>query len=153
MSTLWIALWVGTASAAAVDWPVYRHDLARSGATDAVAKVRELKPAWTHRAPMAPQPAWDATARQDAYHGIRWLPERRLYDAGFEPIIVGRTIYFGSSADDTLYALDLETGLARWRRTVGGPIRVAPSHHGGKIYFGSDDGFAYCVDADSGQEV
>ena len=153
MSTLWIALWVGTASAGAVDWPVYRHDLARSGATAAVAKVRELKPAWTHRAPVAPQPAWDATARQDAYHGIRWLPERRLYDAAFEPIVVGRTIYFGSSADDTLYALDLETGLPRWRRTVGGPIRVAPSHHGGKIYFGSDDGFAYCVDAESGEEV
>ncbi|MFM7183489.1 MAG: PQQ-binding-like beta-propeller repeat protein [Planctomycetota bacterium] len=148
-----VALSLAISSAAAEDWPVYRHDEDRTGATNAVAGVARLRHAWTYRSPVPPQSAWDATARQDAYHGIRWLPERRLYDAAFEPIAVGRTIYFGSTSDDALHAVDLETGRPRWLRTVGGPIRVAPAHHGGRIFFGSDDGHAYCLDAVSGGEV
>lgn len=147
------ALCLAISSAAAADWPVYRHDADRTGATSAVAGVAKLHRTWTYRSPVPPQSAWDATARQDAYHGIRRLPERRLYDAAFEPIAVGRTIYFGSTSDDTLHAVDLETGQSRWRRTVGGPIRVAPAHHRGKVFFGSDDGHAYCVDAATGEEV
>lgn len=153
MSSFFVAVLLVVSAAHTVDWPTFRHDPARSGATTAVVRVRELKQVWSYHSPVAPQPAWDATARQDAYHGIAWLPERRLYDASLEPIVVGQTIYFGSSVDDSLHSLDVHTGRPGWQRTVGGPIRVAPNYHDRKIYFGADDGFAYCVDAESGELV
>ena len=41
----------------------------------------------------------------------------------------------------------------RWAVTVQGPIRVAPTFADGKLYFGSDDGWAYCLDAKSGKQI
>jgi outer membrane protein assembly factor BamB len=40
-----------------------------------------------------------------------------------------------------------------WQFFTGGPVRLAPTVHEGHVYFGSDDGCVYCVQAASGREV
>ena len=74
----------------------------------------------------------------------------RSYDFCFQPISVGGSVFFGSSADDTLYFLDATNGQVKWSFTTDGPIRTAPSFTDGKLFFGSDDGFAYCLKAEDG---
>ena len=36
---------------------------------------------------------------------------------------------------------------------TGGPVRVAPTVVDGRVYVGSDDGFAYCLDATDGRVI
>ena len=151
--TLIVAALLAAGPALAGDWPVYRHDNNRSSATAERLAVKKLKPVWTYRSPIPPQPAWDGPARWDAYHGIHSLPARRDYDVVFAPIIVGRSLYFGSSADDSVHCIDTRTGEEKWTFTTGGPVRIAPTHYKGKLYFGSDDGLAYCITADTGKRV
>jgi outer membrane protein assembly factor BamB len=77
----------------------------------------------------------------------------RAYDLVFHPVAVGDAVFFGSSVDDSLYCLDAATGLVRWTFTCDGPIRIAPSVVDNKLYFGSDDGHAYCLRTDDGRLV
>ena len=40
-----------------------------------------------------------------------------------------------------------------WTFFTGGPVRLAPTVWQGKVYVGSDDGFVYCLDAQSGELI
>ncbi|MBN78732.1 MAG: hypothetical protein CMJ70_01220, partial [Planctomycetaceae bacterium] len=55
--------------------------------------------------------------------------------------------------DDNIYALDTRTGTTKWTFRAEGPVRFAPVFDGGRIYFGSDDGYAYCLNAADGKLV
>ena len=77
----------------------------------------------------------------------------RNYDAVFHMVIVGDSLYYGSSADDALHSLATTDGTERWSFRTDAPLRVAPSVADGRVFFGSDDGHAYCVDAASGQQI
>ena len=87
----------------------------------------------------------DGPARWDAFSQIRDLPAMRQYDACFHPVTDGKAIYFGSSSQDILRAIDIEKGETIWQFVAGGPIRLAPTLEGDRILFGCDDGFAYCL--------
>ena len=52
---------------------------------------------------------------------------------------------------DSVTALDVSTGAVRWRFFADGPVRLAPCVWQQKVYFVSDDGYLYCVDAESGK--
>ena len=138
-------------AAGAEQWPAYQHDVRRSGYTTEQLGVGQLRPAWTWRSPSPPQPAWAGPAKWDAYAGHRDLPPMRSYDMSFQPIAVDGSIFFGSSADDTLYCIDAAEGVERWSYTTDGPIRTAPTFSDGRLFFGSDDGCAYCLDAVDGK--
>ena len=56
-----------------------------------------------------------------------------------DPMVDGR-VYFGTSGDGRLCALDVATGKTVWTRHAGGPVRLAPSFSDGRVYFGADDG-------------
>ena len=129
--------------AGADDWPTYRHDNARSGATPETLAPR-LTLQWTFRAAHPPEPAWP--------HPKRERPRVRFDDA-FYTAIAGGTVYFGSSADGTVYALDAATGRQRWTFITGGPVRLAPTVAQDRVYFGSDDGWVYCLSATDGALV
>lgn len=139
------------AAASAQDWPTHRGDLRRSGRTQTVLDAPRLAVAWTHRARQAPRPAWPGPARWDAFAGLRGLRSMRNYDPVFHPVAVGDAVWFGSSAEDTVVCLEAATGEERWTFVAGGPVRVAPSWVDGRLYFGADDGSAYCLDGSSGE--
>jgi len=137
----------------AEDWPTYRHDNHRSGRTHEQLAVSELGVAWTYTPALPPQPTWPGPAKWDAYHTIKDLQSMRNYDPVFFTVVAGENLYYSSSADDSLHCLDAKTGRERWLFTTDAPLRVAPSYHKGRLYFGSDDGHAYCIDASDGKLI
>ena len=145
-----VIVWPSCDGVQAGDWPTYRHDNHRSGFTEEKIDVRRLALQWTWRSPAPPQPAWAGPAKWDAYAQIRNLPSMRNYDVSFHPIMVGDAVFFGSSADHSIHCLSANDGREKWSVTTDAPIRIAPSYSEGKLYFGSDDGAAYCLHADSG---
>ncbi len=137
----------------AADWPAFRHDNRRSGSTSEKIDAASLGRAWVHRPAHPPQPAWPGPARWDAYVKRPVISSMRDYDVAHHPIVVGDAVYYASSADDAVHCLDARTGRERWRFTTGGPVRIPPTWHHGKLYLGSDDGAAYCITADKGMLV
>ncbi len=77
----------------------------------------------------------------------------RGYDACFHPVSDGEHVFFGSSSQDSLIALDLATGQEEWSFVANGPIRLAPTIDEDRIYFGCDDGYAYCLDKTKGKLI
>lgn len=131
------------------DWPTYRGDYARSGISS-VSLQFPLKPAWSYRAPHPPQPAWKGAAKWDGWHKVYKLKDRQVFDRAFHAVISQGRVYFGSSVDDKIYCLELQSGAEQWVFYTEGPVRLAPTIVKNRIYFGSDDGFVYCLDARSG---
>lgn len=131
------------------DWPTYQHDNARSGVTEEQLPV-PLRQAWVWQAAQPPRPAWPAPAPRDIWHELRELKPLVTYDRAFHPVSVGDTVFIGSSADDSVRALDAGTGQERWAFYTEGPVRLAPAIAAGKVYAGSDDGAVYCLDAATG---
>src|SRR6266542_2307844 len=59
-------------------------------------------------------------------------------------------MFVGSSVFDTVTAYDTESGKELWRFHTDGPVRYPPAAWENKVYFTSDDGYLYCVDAAKG---
>jgi outer membrane protein assembly factor BamB len=132
------------------EWPMYQHDAARSGITAEELRT-PLVPCWVFQARQAPQPAW-GDPKSRPVEGILELP-RNHFDDAFQVAVAGGSVYFGSSAENKVFALEAKSGRVRWTRITGGPIRLAPAVAGGRVYVGSDDGYAYCLDARDGSIV
>jgi outer membrane protein assembly factor BamB len=137
--TLPLALvsWLVCSSGWPADWPTYRADPARSGST-AETLPSALRPRWTFRPPAPPQPAWPRS-------------DRVAQDRAFQAVAAGGSVFFGSSADGKLYALDAATGSVRWTFTTEGPVRFAPTVWRGRVFAVSDDGHLYALSADDGR--
>ena len=147
-----IAVVVAVERLPAADWPAYQHDAARSGMTSEPWPDSPVE-AWVWQSRSRPHAAWDEPARWDGYNKSFNLKNRQVYDKVFHVAAVGDAVYFGSSVEDSLYCLDADTGKVRWKVYAEGPIRMAPMVAAGKVYFGSDDGHAYCVNASDGSPV
>ena len=153
LATILFLFTTSTVIANAADWPTYQHDNHRSGATDATLKPASFGPLWTWQSPHPPQPAWAGPAKWDAYAGLRNLKSMRNYDPVFHVVAVGDRVLWGSTVDDSVHCVEAATGKTSWKFTTDGPIRVAPACHDGRVYFGSDDGYAYCVALADGKLV
>ena len=147
-----VALPVIACTVFAEDWPTYQHDNRRSGITKEQLP-KQLKKAWVYNSPALPQKAWAGAAKWDAYAEVTPLKSMRNFDPVFYVTAVGDSLYFGSSADDSVHCLNAETGKINWSFPADGPVRMPPSLHNGNAYFGSDDGFAYCLNAKDGSFV
>lgn len=121
----------------ATDWSTYRGNAARTGFTSEQTPGRfHLR--WVFKSQHPPKPAW--------------IMSRRLgFDKVFQPIIMGDTIYWGSSVDDQVYAVDMKTGKLRWTFFTEGPIRFAPAGWKDRLFVVSDDGWLYAISAKSGK--
>ncbi len=127
---------LGTTSAAADDWPTWRHDARRSGATpEALADTLHLQ--WQRDLPL-PAPAWPKE------------PHRLAFDACYEPVVLDGTLFVPSMVTDSVTAYDTDTGEAKWKFFTGGPVRFAPVAWKDHVAFVSDDGYLYCLDAATG---
>ena len=95
----------------AVDWPQFRFGANRGAASpEQLAGTLHLQ--WT-REFAAPSPAFPGEVR------LR-------YDATYEPVVMGGTIFVPSMVTDSVTALDAESGKVRWRFFTGGPVRFVP---------------------------
>ena len=122
---------------AAADWPTYRGDAARSGYTpDELPPTLALR--WTYRPRHAPQPAWPGR------------DTRMPFDLAFHVAVADGAVFFGSSADGAVRALDAATGAERWSYFTDGPVRFAPAAWKGRLFVVSDDGVLHCLSARDG---
>ena len=138
------------ARASAEEWPTFRHDAARSGISP-TQLAWPLSECWVFQSPYPPQPAW-GDPKPVPIEDI--LELRRVhFDDVFQVVAAEGAVYFGSSADNKVYCLGLETGDVRWTKITGGPIRLAPTVAGDRVYVASDDGYAYCLAAGDGTQV
>ena len=103
------------------DWPMYRRDPARSGATQAPI-------------PEAVAPAWSASI------GGRLT----------QPAIVDGRVFIASTDAHTVHALSATDGKELWRFTAGGRIDSTPTIHQGLVLFGSADGWVYALRSTDG---
>ncbi|HAW28133.1 MAG TPA: hypothetical protein DCY03_08450, partial [Planctomycetaceae bacterium] len=125
------------ASVRASDWPMWRLDPARSAHTEQ-SLPESLHLQWVHRLPPL-EPAFKN--------------ERLQFDAGYEPVVKDGILFYGSSLNDSVMALDLQTGKPLWQFTTDGPVRFAPVAWKNTVYFGSDDGCLYAVSAQTGNLI
>ena len=115
---------LASAPPAAEDWPTYRADMRRRGATR-VPLSSPLTEAWKTRLP-APLSA---------------------------PTIAGGRIFVTSIDAHTVHALRATDGTALWHYTAGGRIDSPPTVDNQTVIFGSADGWITCLRADTGELV
>lgn len=111
---------VGAFEPSAADWPAYRHDNARSGASTA------------------------ATAGRGT---LQW--QRPALAPPAAPIAAGNLVFL-TGADGAVRAVDAATGNPRWTAYTAGPITYPPAIWNGRLFVGSCDGFVYAYDVSSG---
>jgi len=127
-------------SDSASGWPTYRHDISRSGSTDAAGPAG-LTRLWEHK--VGDRVAKAVELEWDQKDGGRLT----------SPVVAGGLALVGDSDFHRLSALDAVTGKPRWSFTSGGRIDCPPTVHGGLCLFGSHDGWVYCVTSAEGKLV
>ena len=116
---------VNSQASAAGDWPTYRHDAARSGATKTVVEPTNLKRSW----------------------------EAELGGNLSSPVVAQGKLFVASIDSHAVHALDAGTGEPLWSFTAGGRVDSPPTIWQGLALFGSADGYVYCVRASDGRLV
>lgn len=129
--------WLSTALAD--DWPTYRGDATRSGYTREALPAK-LSLAWTYHPAHAPVPSWPRDARM-------------LFDRAHDVVVAGGLLFFGTSAEDRVIALDAATGELRWTFFTNAPVRFAPAVWRDRLFVASDDGYLYCLSAADGSLI
>lgn len=118
------------------DWPMFRHDAERTGYTPELL-TEKLSLQWTHHS-TKPQPAWPRS-------------NRKTFDFAHQPIAANGMVFFNSSVEGAVRALDAVTGKRKWIFYTQSPVRFAPLFWKGQLFVGSDDGYLYCLDAATGK--
>ena len=103
------------------DWPTYRHDAARSGATG-IAVSNDLGQAW----------------------------QAKLGGRLSAPTVAAGKVFVAAVDEHTVHALDTATGESLWSFTTGGRVDSPPTYYQGLVLFGSADGYVYALDGKDG---
>ncbi len=121
------------------DWPTWRFDAGRRAQTPHELS-EDLQLQWLRELP-EPERAW-----QHQTDDLGKLD----FDVSYTPVVMGRKIFVPSNVNDNVTAYSIEDGSEIWRFYANGPVRLAPSAWRDRLFFVSDDGFLYCVGAESG---
>lgn len=129
-------------SAAADDWPCYRHDAWRSSSTASVV-------------PQALQLLWKTSfgGRPAGPIADDWRENPFVRGSITPPVVADGLIYVARPDAHQVAAMDVRTGEVRWRHTVNGRVDTAPTLHRGLCLFGTRNGWVYALRADNGQLV
>lgn len=123
------------------EWPTYRHDVWRSGATPTALRRQELKVTWS--VPVAP-PATGPLAGEWKANPFARGP--------LTPLTAANGCVFVAVPDrNRIVALDAKDGSVRWTFTAGGRVDGPPTVVDGLCLFGAHDGWVYAVSAASGE--
>jgi outer membrane protein assembly factor BamB len=106
------------------DWPTYRHDRCRTGAT-------------TCDVPEQVAPRWSV----------------QLQGPLTSPVVAGNRAYVVAKDEHTLHVFDASDGESQWQFTAGGRIDSPPTIYGELVLFGCVDGYVYCLRASDGDLV
>ena len=124
-------------------WMTYRNDNHLSAVTDETI-TPPLSLSWVYKPAHAPVPAW--------YEPSEELP-RCHFDNAHHVTTAGGRVFFGSTVDNKVYALDDRTGKLLWTFFTEGSVRTSPTFRENRVYVGSDDGYVYCLNARNGKLV
>ena len=106
------------------DWPAFRYDNQRNGAT--VTRIPDtLKPLW------------------QSHVGRKVSP----------PTVVGGSVFVALVDQHQVACVDANTGHLRWEFTTGARVDSQPTYYQGTILVGSTDGCVYCLRGNDGQLV
>ena len=143
MSPRTLALLVAVSAAPfairAGDWPAWKCDAGHT-ASCAEELTEDLHLQWVRQL-AKPKTCWP------------WTQYRLQFDVSYEPVVMGTTLFVPSMVRDSVTAYDTDSGEEKWRFYADGPVRFAPVVWRDKVYFVSDDGYLYCLRADSGRLV
>ncbi|MDO9339523.1 MAG: PQQ-binding-like beta-propeller repeat protein [Bacteroidales bacterium] len=142
LSAIFLLFFLSLASQAQYyDWPMWRYDHGRSASTpEQLADKLYLQ--WQVKY-SARTPVWDDPLNQNLMQ----------FDRIFEPIVTDNKIFLGFNDQDKVIALDINSGKELWHYYADGPVRMPLAANNGKIYFTSDDGNCYCLNAGNGSLV
>ena len=115
------------------DWPMFRHDAARSGASAAPIAARAVK-------------KWTTSIGGPASPGGSVVASKLT-----QPVIAGGKVFVASTDTHTVHALSAGDGKQVWQYTTGGRIDSSPTIYKGTVLVGSADGWLYCLSADDGK--
>jgi len=132
-----LVLGVGVGPGWAADWPMFKGNAARTSYTEQPLPAK-LSLRWVATGALPPAPAWPGS-------------NRLAFDRAHHPVVAGGTLYYGSSTDGQVHALDAATGQERWMFFTGGPVRFAPAVWKDRVFVVSDDGWLYCLAAADGK--
>jgi outer membrane protein assembly factor BamB len=111
------------------DWPMHRHNPERLGAV-----LADLPEALTTTWSVSPT-GTGATGRNVKLS---------------QPVIVGDRLFVAEVDRHRIVCRDVESGDLRWRFTAGARVDSVPTVSQGRVFFGSADGWLYCLRAADG---
>jgi len=106
------------------DWPMFRHDVTRSGSTGTMIPT-EISEVW----------------------------EVDLDGHITQPVVAAGKVFVANVDSHSVQALDAKNGAPLWDYTAGGRIDSPPVFHRGLLLFGSADGWVYCLRSSDGELV
>jgi outer membrane protein assembly factor BamB len=134
---------LATAAPPATSASEYLGNNQRSGHTNAsIPSKPSLR--WTYKERHAPKTAWT-----EPFGELQFID----FDYADQVTIGAGRVYFGSSADHTVRALDIASGNEQWTYYTEGPVRFAPVLYKDRLFAVSDDGHLYALKSADGSLV
>ena len=123
------------------DWPIYRHDMFRSGSTPQPLPHAPLKILWQTT----------VGRPQTNLIGMEWADHPYARGDVTPPVCAQNTLVVAETHRHRVVALDADTGAVKWNFIAGGRVDTPPSITAGACVFGAHDGYIYCLRLEDGQ--
>ena len=130
------------------DWPTYRHDMRRSGASG-TAGPESLEQLWQANVALRSDHEQARNGETSLTLADEWLHKNGGWLSA--PVIAGGITFVAASDRQQLHALDAESGKPIWTFSSAGRIDCPPTIEQGRCLLGCRDGWVYCLEASSGQ--
>jgi outer membrane protein assembly factor BamB len=141
----------GSVTRGNTDWPMWRYEAGRQAFAD-ISLPGNPGLLWTRQLE-EPRQAWPVQFEDYFTGGNPARIGKLAFDISYEPVVGGGRLFIPSMVSDRLTAYSAASGEELWRYYTGGPVRLAPVYDSGRVYFTSDDGYLYCLEASTGNLI